>query len=408
MTTSTWLSLDEALARIKAKFPTVKQTTLCHIDTCLGRITAQDIVAPVSVPPRAVSAMDGYAINTSVGKQNSCLPVVTTIFAGMDATDVTLEPGHAARIMTGAPVPMGADAVVMQENTTQRENTVCITQWPDRGENIRPQGNDIFQGDIIVEKGTRLQASHLMLLASVGMRECPVTAALKVAVLATGDELITPGTPLEAGQIYNANSVGVKALLHPYQADITDLGICVDDPAKLRDTLLTASKQFDILISSGGVSVGDADYVKDILDEIGEVDFWKVAIKPGKPFAFGQIGKCVFCGLPGNPVSAYVTTEKLVTPLIAMMQGEQRSLNDLTGLAVLGSSIRRRPGRQEFLRARLEINQDGGWHVTPLAKQSSGVMSTVTQANAYIVVPAETAFIESGTQVQVSPFRSVN
>ncbi|MBD3584665.1 molybdopterin molybdotransferase MoeA [Salinimonas sp. HHU 13199] len=399
-----WLSLDDALNHLRSAAPRPTATMLCNTEAALGRVVSIDIVAPCNVPPLAVSAMDGFAICLDNLTSEIALPVTQTILAGQDISTIQLGKGEAARIMTGAGIPSGADAVVMQENTTYDEDTVTVNQIPVHGENIRPQGNDICRDDIIITRGTRLQARHLMLLASVGQTTCEVYSPLKIGLLATGDEIKAPGTTLNPGQIFNANSIGIAGLLAPLGVQVTDLGICPDDADALQRCLQEAAEKFDLIISSGGVSVGDADHVKPVLDKLGQVDFWKVAIKPGKPFAFGTLGKSLFCGLPGNPVSAYVTTEQLVIPLIASMQGLASSPTPVIGLAALTTDIKRQPGRQEFMRATLCVQPDGQWQVTPLAKQSSGVMTSVTKANAYIVVPAHTKHLATGERVQVLPF----
>lgn len=404
MASSAWLSLDDALHHLRSAAPRPTRTMSCDINAALGKVVSKDIVAPCNVPPLAVSAMDGFAICLENLTDNTPLSVTHTILAGQDNSTIQLGIGEAARIMTGAGIPAGADAVVMQENTTYNEDTVTVNQIPQHGENIRPQGNDICRGDIIITRGTRLQARHLMLLASVGLTTCDVYSPLKVGLLATGDEIKAPGTPLTSGQIFNANSVGIAGLLATLDVQVTDLGICQDDPDALQRCLQDAAEKFDLIISSGGVSVGDADYVKPVLDTLGQVEFWKVAIKPGKPFAFGTLGKSLFCGLPGNPVSAYVTTEQLVMPLLETMQGIHSVPKPVIGQARLTTAIKRQSGRQEFMRATLTVQPDGQWQVTPLAKQSSGVMTSVTKANAYIVVPAETQHLATDECVQVLPF----
>ena len=404
MASPAWLSLEDALTRMRSVASLPTRTMTCDTEAALGHVVSENIVAPYDVPPLPVSAMDGFAVRLDGISSEMSLPVTKTIMAGQDVSALRLDKGEAARIMTGAGIPAGADAVVMQENTTYSDDAVTINQIPARGENVRPQGNDICRDDVIISKGTRLQPSHLMLLASVGLTTCQVYSPLTVALLATGDEIKAPGETLNPGQIFNANSIGVAGLLSPLNVEVTDLGICRDDADALQTCLKEAATKFDLIISSGGVSVGDADYVKPVLDNLGQVNFWKVAIKPGKPFAFGTLGKSLFCGLPGNPVSAYVTTQQLVVPLIEAMQGVESVSSAMRGLATLTTDIRRQPGRQEFMRASLDVHPDGSWQVSPLAKQSSGVMTSVTTANAYIVVNAQTRHLKTGERVQVIPF----
>ncbi|WP_137167135.1 molybdopterin molybdotransferase MoeA [Salinimonas lutimaris] len=405
MSSTGWLTLAQALQQLIQAATPVTQTEQVRLTDCLGRICAQDIVAPVSVPPQDVSAMDGYAIGLPVSAGQS-YQVTHTILAGSDVSGLSLAAGEAARIMTGASILAGASAVVMQENTERDGDTVVITQAAREHENIRAAGNDITAGQTVISAGTRLSASHLMLLASLGMADCTVLRQLKVGLIATGDEIMPAGTPLQPGQIYNSNTVGVQALLAPLNVDVHDFGIARDDKQSLTNTLLEASSQVDVLISTGGVSVGEADFVKQVLDEHGEVGFWKVAIKPGKPFAFGQLGQCLFCGVPGNPVSAFVTTQQLVMPLIESMQGLSAATRPLTIKAALNGQLKRRAGRQEFLRARLWQADNGDWQVTLLAKQSSGVMTTVTQANAYIIADETCTALNDGDTVTVQPFHT--
>ena len=404
MSASNWLTLEEAISSLLQYATAVEQSERCDIPAALGRILAEDITAPIDVPGQAVSAMDGYAVPAASLRNNITLKVVHTILAGDDVSTLQIQHGEAARIMTGAGIPQGADAVVMQENTQRSDNTVMLITAPEINDNIRPQGNDVCQGEVVIRQGTRLQASHLMLLASLGLTDCLVKRKLRVAIMATGDELQQAGSPLAPGQLYNSNSVGIAALLRPYDVDIIDLGIVRDDPDQLAHTFTQAAATADLIISSGGVSVGDADYVKSVLDSLGDIGFWKVAIKPGKPFAFGQLNNCLFCGVPGNPVSAYVTTQQLVLPLIGALQGDTSAPQQLQFRAIVQSAVRHRPGRVEYVRAVLSQDEDSQWLVAPLPRQSSGVMTTVTQANCYIVVAADSADVVAGTTVMVQPF----
>lgn len=400
---SPWLDLSVAIEQCLASVPVKNTSETVKLDDALGRVVAQDIVSKINVPPWDNSAMDGYAVNTQHALASASLPIDTVITAGM-APDHSLGDHSVTRIMTGAPIPAGADAVIMQENTEKNEELVTILQAAVPGENIRRQGSDIEVGQTIVSKGTVLAASHLMLLASIGLADIQVLSKLKVGVLATGDELCQPGQDKAVNQIYESNRTGVKALLSEYGVDVVDYGIVGDTPDDIRAVFARAATQVDLIISSGGVSVGDADFVKQIIAELGEINFWKVAIKPGKPFAFGHIGKAVFCGLPGNPVSAYVTCQQIVLPVISHMQGRTEALSKLTVTATLKGQVKRRAGRQEFIRALASQSNTGELFVTPLAKQSSGVMSTVTQANCYLLVDKETAHLRDGDPVSVQLF----
>ena len=404
MASDQWLSLPDARRALLQQARPVHEIQECPVVNALGRVVAADIYAPINVPPQTVSAMDGYALAPGATDSIDTFETVVTILAGQDVSAITLQPGQAARIMTGAGIPAGADRVVMQENTTQSENTVQVSPLPGPGENIRAKGNDIACNELVVSAGVRLKPAHLMLLSSLGIAHIRVYRKLNVALLATGDELKHPGDSLSPGQIYNSNSVGIAALLQPYDVNLTDLGIVPDNPEKLSQAFKDALATADILISSGGVSVGEADHVKTVLQNLGQVGFWKVAMKPGKPFAFGHLDKCLFCGVPGNPVSAYVTTEQLVVPLIQYIQGEEPLPVPLVIDAKLTADVRHRPGRAEFVRARLTQDTHGHWQVMPLPKQSSGVMTTVTQANAYLLVPAQSQGLACNSIVSVQPF----
>ena len=406
MSHSPWLSLEEALQKAIDAVTVITQSEVVNLELALNRVVSTPILAPVSVPPWDNSAMDGYAVNTSDAHLDKVLPISQTLTAGM-AADTALSSGTVARIMTGAQIPAGANAVIMQENTDKLESgDIQIKQAAQAGENIRVKGSDIVEGNVVVDAGTRLTPSHLMLIASLGLAQVEVYRSLRVGLLATGDELAQPGTDATDQQIYEANRTGVRALLTPLAVEIKDYGIAKDNPDDIRDIFKRATQEVDVLISSGGVSVGDADFVKDVIDELGDIDFWKVAIKPGKPFAFGKISQTFFCGLPGNPVSAYVTTEQIVAPLLRVLQGETKhsQTHRLTLKAQVTKDYARRAGRKEFLRAVWHTDESGKMWVTPLQKQSSGVMSTVTQANCYLVLDASQARIEAGEDVLIQPF----
>ncbi|NVK58172.1 MAG: molybdopterin molybdotransferase MoeA [Alteromonadaceae bacterium] len=405
MANSSWLSLSDALhAMLSSATPTTKKETLSVTDA-LGRITASNVFAQHNVPPCNNSAMDGYALRSKDGVSGASLIVTATVLAG-DSHNPTVSNGQCVRIMTGAPVPADCDAVVIQENVHRDADTITLQTDVSELDNIRQTGDDIQQDSIILRRGRRLTPADMMLLSSVGITHIDVYPPLTVGLLATGDELTEPGQPLEPGQIYESNRAGVAALLAPLKVNLKHYGIAPDRPEALKRLFNLASEECDIIISSGGVSVGDADFVKPVLDELGSIDFWKIAIKPGKPFAFGQLGNALFCGLPGNPVSAYVTTEQLVVPLLRHSQGESNvsDAHRLTLKARISHRIQRRAGRLDFQRAVFTQEADGSLRVTPLAKQSSGVMTSFTAANCYMLIPADTATLEPGDLVDVQPF----
>lgn len=401
-----WLPLEDALHNALSHVQPVVEAEAVMVGDALHRVVSEDVVAGVNVPPADNSAMDGFALYASDSQSTLPLQVVDTQLAGMPLREVKLEKGQAVRIMTGALVPNGADCVVMQENTSRTDTEVVINKPAMPGENIRRAGGDIATGATVITAGTQLTASHLVLLASMGIASVQVFRKLRVGIIATGDELKTAGETLASGQIYESNRTGTRALLAAEPVEITDFGIVADDKVALSEVFTNAAHTQDLVISSGGVSVGDADFVKELVASQGDIGFWKIAIKPGKPFAFGRLGNAVFCGVPGNPVSAFVTTQQLVLPIIKRMVGaaSEQVIKPLTIKATLTTSLRRRAGRKEFVRAHMQKNAYGDYDVVPLAKQSSGVMTTVTQANCYIILPAECSEIPEGNSVTIQPF----
>lgn len=352
------------------------------LDAALHRVLASDQDALIDVPPADNSAMDGYALRSiDAGR---ALPMTSRVAAG----DVpqALEDGGIARIFTGAEIPRGADAVVMQEDMTE---TGGLFQLPDRvtaGQHIRLRGQDCSVGDLLLSRGRRLRPQDLGLLASQGIARVPVFKKLKVALLSTGNELREPGSgPLAAGAIYNSNRPMLFALLTALGCDVIDLGIVVDSPEATLEALQTASQRADLIVSTGGVSVGEADHVRDAVSTLGEIALWRIAIKPGKPFAFGRVGSTPFIGLPGNPSSAFVTFLVLARPYICMRQGRAEPTSE--PLPARADFTVSRPGsRQEFLRVITEQVNGELW-VSPYANQSSGVLSSVSASDALAIVP---------------------
>jgi len=399
---SKWLSLEEALAKALDAAYAIDDVEQVSIFEANNRILAHDLVATLDVPPWDNSAMDGYAVNVEDLSGSNELEVQGIITAGMEA-DTPLQKGKAFKIMTGAPIPNNANAVVMVENTSECNGNVEINKRPIAHENIRKKANDIGCGDTLVHKGTRLRAEHLMLLSSQGKCKIDVFRKLRVGVVATGSELAAPGESRAATQIFESNRVGIASILQNENVELIDFGIVEDNEVSLRELFIEASKRVDVMVSSGGVSVGDADYVKDIIAELGSIDFWKVAVKPGKPFALGKINNTLFCGLPGNPVSSFVTAKLLVVPVIKKMQGEAKPHEPLFINATITTPLKRRAGRRDFQRATMARNAQGEWEVTPFKSQSSGVMTSITSANCLMIVPEEVSELKEGDTVQVMP-----
>lgn len=393
------LPLTEALVRMHNAIAPVDGSRHLPLAQLLDRILAEPVKASFDVPGYDNSAMDGYALSAQdAGKP---LQQVGRSLAG-HAFDGELRTGQCVGITTGATVPRGADTVVMQENTRLEEGRVTVTETPQPGDNIRRAGEDIARGSEVLPAGHRLGPVDIALLASLGLATVPVWRRLKVAVLSTGDELVPPGEPLTAGHIYDSNRYGMIAMLQRLNVEILDLGLLPDQPGAIRSTLARAGREADAIISSGGVSVGEADHVKEILGQLGEINFWKVAIKPGKPFAFGRLGRSAFFGLPGNPVSSMVTLHQLALPVLRAMAGESPE-EPLTVTATAASAYRKRPGRQDFQRARLS-RENGGNRVGSIGAQGSGVLTSFRGANAYAVLEQERGPVKEGETVTVMPF----
>lgn len=388
--------LDELLARAR---PVTGTTTLALAET-LGRVLAQAQVSAITVPPLDNSAMDGYAVRVAdLAVAGARLAVSQRILAGQVGSP--LQPATAARIFTGAPIPPGADAVVMQENCTVDEQRVIVNTLPHAGENIRRAGEDIKPGAEILPLGTRLGAAEMGLAASVGLANLPVLRRLKVACFFTGDELATPGQPLAPGQIYNSNRYLLTGLINGLGCELIDLGIVPDTLEATIDALRHAASVADVVITSGGVSVGEADYVKEAVEATGQVEMWKVAMKPGKPIVYGRVKDADFIGLPGNPVSAFVTFCLFVRPFLLKRMGAAKVL--YKAFPVKAGFFWTRPGmRREFLRARLE--PDAGGAVAHLfSNQSSGVLTSCTWADGLVDVEMGQT-VQPGDWVRFIPF----
>jgi molybdopterin molybdotransferase len=397
--------VHEAIVHMLGELAPVAATEIISLHESLDRVLAERVVAPINVPGADNSAMDGYAL-----RQQDCNDALTLIgesFAGHPFTG-ELRAGQAVRIMTGALVPVGADTVVMQENVTRQEHQIRIHQVPELGENIRRAGEDIAQNTQVLAQGQRVTALDIGLLASLGIAQVSVVQRVKIALLTTGDELLAPGTSYQAGKIYDSNRPLLQALLARMPVEVLDLGIVPDNPAALRAEFMRAREFADLVISTGGVSVGDADYTKDILAELGEINFWKIAMKPGKPFAFGVLGKnaraqhCWFCGLPGNPVSTAVTYHQLVVPALRFLAGETPGDAPVI-TAIAAHPLKKQPGRMDFQRG-IFSGANGVNSVASAGMQSSGVLSSMSKANCYIRLPAERGHVAAGETVDVILF----
>jgi molybdopterin molybdotransferase len=396
------MPLDIAVERILAQCtPLADQQTLSLFEA-LGRVLADNIFSPINVPPADNSAMDGYAVNTESLLDTDTLEQVGKSMAGAPYNGHLIA-GQCIRIMTGALIPKGANAVVMQEQTEKFDSKVTFLKKPKPGNSIRLAGEDIAADSCVLEKGKTLKPADLALLASIGVSNVIVCRKIKVGLIATGDELTAPGQPLVEGSIYESNRIALHAMLSRLHCEVIDFGIVEDKMDALTSTIDAAASQCDLVISCGGVSVGDADLVKDVLASRGQVDFWKVAIKPGKPFAFGKIQDTLFCGLPGNPVSSYVTFQQLVLPLLNKLSGKPKARRMILTAQTV-ADIRKRAGRADFQRAVFYTDEQGKLLVEANKKQGSGVMSSIAYANCYILLGQDQSDVKQGSSVQIQPF----
>lgn len=395
------LSFEEALDKLLSAATPVEEVRALPLTATAGRVLAVAQASTVAVPPLDNSAMDGYAVRVAdITAAGVCLPVSQRIPAG--TVGLPLQPGTAARIFTGAPVPVGADAVVMQELCEHGEGGVVINHLPHAGENIRRAGEDISIGGQILSAGMKLRPQDVALAASAGLPELPVYRRLRVGVFFTGDELVQPGEPLPPGAIYNSNRYALRALLEGLGCEVRDLGTVADTLDATRDALRRAAEDNDLIITSGGVSVGEEDHVKPAVEAEGRLDMWKIAIKPGKPLAFGEVrksdGKAWFIGLPGNPVSAFVTFLIMVRPFILRLQGVAEVLPHSYTLRA-DFDWKKPDPRTEFLRGRL--NAAGG--VDLFKNQGAGVVTSLSWGDG-LVVKAPQQVVEKGESVRFIPF----
>ncbi|PAJ73016.1 molybdopterin molybdotransferase [Pseudoalteromonas sp. NBT06-2] len=397
-----FLPFENALKRLlNSAKPSQIQESISINQAC-GRILAQDILSPVNVPPHNNSAMDGYALRSDDLNNDTTLMKIGYSFAGQPF-DGKVEQGQCVRIMTGAVIPDGADCVIMQENTAVADENITFIKPVTQGENIRNIGEDIKSGALVLTQGHKLVAADIGLLASLGIESIDVFSKVKVAVMSTGDELVEPGGILKPGQIFESNRYTVISMLKALPVEIIDLGIISDEQSILRKTFEHANAIADVVVSSGGVSVGEADYVKDILTKMGEMNFWKIAIKPGKPFACGKLPNSYFIGLPGNPVSATVTFDQLALPFIKKLSGENISPRVRLNAKVI-DVFKKRPGRLEFQRGIASQDEAGLWQVKSTGAQGSGILSSLSRANCYVILEQGSNGLTSGESVKIELF----
>ena len=402
------LSVDEALARIVALTEPLPGVERVAVRGALGRVLAADVAAAVDVPPYTNSAMDGFALrgdDLETAARNG-LRLVGESFAG-HPYDGPVGEGECVRIMTGAVMPAGTDTVVMQEATAVDGDTVRVSPGGKPGMNVRSAGEDLRAGGTALAAGTRLKPVDLGLLASVGIAEVPVRRPVRVAFFSTGDELCSIGEPLREGCLYDSNRYTLYGMLTRFGAEVIDLGVVRDTREAIEQAFRDAAAMADVVITSGGVSVGEADFVKETLDRLGGIDFWKIAMKPGKPLAFGRLdGGAWFFGLPGNPVSVMVTFYQFVRPALRRLSGETPK-PELWLRAPCLSRLKKGKGRTEFQRGVLTTGPDGQLAVETTGAQGSGILHSMSIADCFIRLPAESGDVEPGTLVDIQPFEGV-
>jgi molybdopterin molybdotransferase len=411
--TTGFLPVDDVLQRIMADTRPIEQNEVVSLEAAHGRILANDVISALDVPAHPNSAMDGFAFCYADYDAQLGMEVLGSILAGQapDSRWSKLPKTSCLRIMTGAVLPPSCDTVVPQEHCQLQDGRVHLqlTRYPlAPTDNTRAQGEDLRRGQAALSAGRVLTAADIGLLASLGVRELTVKRRLRLALLSTGNELVSPGEPLSPGKIYDSNRFTLKALLQELGAHVVDLGIVADDPEKLEHTLRSALQmhQVDAIISSGGVSVGEADFTKTVMARLGRVSFWQIAMRPGRPLAFGNLEGALYFGLPGNPVAVMMTYYFFARPALLRLQGA----TDTTRPSFMVRSeqaIRKKPGRTEYQRAILTPNSSAGASVRLTGQQGSGVLSSMSRANCLVVLDHEQGNVKEGELVQVLPFKGL-
>lgn len=398
------LIVGDALKNIYNAISPISESEIVPIRESLNRVLATDITSSLNVPTATNSAMDGYALHadTIPNEGTSIIKVIGTAFAGKPYPGKVGQ-GECIRIMTGAVIPDSTDTVIIQEHVERTDNEILIDSETKPGSNVRQAGEDIAVGDIVLEKGSRIRSADIGVIASLGIGDVEVIRKLRIAFFSTGDELSSIGEELENGNIYDSNRYTLFGMLSELNVTIMDMGVIRDNREDLQQAFESAATEADVIITTGGVSVGEADYVKEILQETGTVNFWKVAMKPGRPLAFGQIKDAHFFGLPGNPVSVMVTFSQFVKPALRHLMAETDTETFTVRVPCI-SKLKKRPGRVEYQRGILERDENNQWVVKKTGAQGSGILRSMSQANCFIVLPMDSGTVEPGTIVEVQPF----
>ncbi|MEF2507499.1 bifunctional molybdopterin-guanine dinucleotide biosynthesis adaptor protein MobB/molybdopterin molybdotransferase MoeA [Vibrio mimicus] len=398
-----FLSVEQGREKILSLISPLAETESVAIQECYQRVLAREVHSPINVPAYRNSAMDGYALRSDDLERDS-YRVVAEVLAGSHYAK-TVELGEAVKIMTGAPMPLGADTVVMREQATQNGDVVSFAGAKIKaGQNVRQAGEDLAQGQAVFNSGQRLLSPEMGMLASLGFAHADVFRSLKVAIFSTGDEVQAPGGDIEPNSIFDSNRFTLTGLLKQLGCQVIDLGIIEDDEAKMMQVLEQAAKQADVVITSGGVSVGDADFIKSALEKLGHIDFWRINMRPGRPLAFGQIAGKPFFGLPGNPVAVMVSFINFVEPALRKMQGEQ-GWQPLKINAIALEDLRSRQGRTEFSRGVYAFNTQGQLTVRTTGKQGSGILRSMSEANCLIEIAPAIDTVKVGESVTIIPLQ---
>ncbi|PHS73721.1 MAG: molybdopterin molybdenumtransferase MoeA [Cycloclasticus sp.] len=400
------LTVDQALSNMLSAVSEKTTPERIHLTDAVDRILAEAITSPVNVPSHRNSAVDGYAVmqvELASGSDIKSLKVIAKVVAGHPYSG-TLQKGEAIQIMTGAQMPELTDTVIMQEHVETDGENIRIDSRHTSGQNVRQAGEDIKRGQTVLEAGIKLTPPQIGLIASLGISEISVKTPLTIAVFSTGDEVLNLGEPPREGCIYDSNRYSMMSALKKLGCDVVDMGIIADDPDKLRNAFEMAAKSADVIFTSGGVSVGEADYTKQVLTEAGSINFWKVAMKPGRPIAFGSINDATFFGLPGNPVAVMVTFYQFALPCLQKMMGLTTPLIAPNIKAQCTEQIRKLPGRTEFQRGVLSLSETGDWLISTTGRQGSGILRSMSEANAFITIEHERSTVQKGELVNVQPF----
>ena len=401
------LTLEQARAKMLESITPVTDTIEIATMNSFGYVIAEDILSPINVPNYRNSAMDGYAVKASDLPAAGSRPfkLVGTSWAGTPFSG-EVNSNECIRIMTGAKLADDTDTVIMQEHITIDNDNIVISSGHKAEQNVRCAGDDIKQGAIVLRKGKLINAAEMGLIASLGFAKVKVLRQLKVSFFSTGDELKGVGETLEDGQIYDSNRYTIFGMLQKLNVHINDMGVIPDDREKIEVAFLTAAEQSDVIITSGGVSVGDADFVKETLEKLGQINFWKLAMKPGKPLAFGKVRNAIFLGLPGNPVSVMATYYQLGLPAIQYLSGNQ-NYKQVIAKARVTEPFYKRPGRLDFQRAIFSYDDNGELVVKGVGTQASHILSGMSLANCFAIIPAQSGTVNPGEMIEIQPFEGL-